>query len=143
MQEYLINKDYFDGSTAVAKDNTVRSKVMVCIDGPSTCKLHELVNLSINIMNMSKRPLKKLILGLGSGNSLEGLGDSSLEYMVRENMLRLPELPISESINATMRIVPLKSGVVKLDNFFVIEESECDDTPQPTYFQHAYSLHVI
>ena len=92
---------------------------------------------------MSKRPLKKLILGLGSGNSLEGLGDSSLEYMVRENMLRLPELPISESINATMRIVPLKSGVVKLDNFFVIEESECDDTQQPTYFQHAYSLHVI
>ena len=143
MQEYLINKDYFDGSTAVAKDNTVRSKVMVCIDGPSTCKLHELVNLNINIMNMSKRPLKKLILGLGSGNSLEGLGDSSLEYMVRENMLRLPELPISESINATMRIVPLKSGVVKLDNFFVIEESECDDTQQPTYFQHAYSLHVI
>lgn len=58
-------------------------------------------------------------------------------------MIRLNEVPVGESINSSIRIVPLKSGVIKLDNFFVIEERDSDDSQQPTYFQHVYSLYVI
>lgn len=82
IQEYLNNRDYFDGGSA-AKDNSMKNRVMICIDGPSACAMHDLVTLNINIMNISKRPLKKLILGLGSGNALDGLGKGNMEYIVK------------------------------------------------------------
>ena len=164
----MNSKDYFDDGFAT-KNNPVKNRVMICIEGPSVCTLHEPVVLNINIVNVSKRPLKRLILGLGSGNDLDGLGKLTMEYIVKvglpsryppsylhilhsliliccltqENMVRLHEIPIGESINSSMAIIPLKTGILKLDNFFIVEETDSREGQKPNYFQHVYNIYVV